>query len=245
MRETPAQRYCEVRDGTGWHHDLKAHNPKVAGSNPAPATICPGQLCAGQGVLRLGPASTGNEALEEPCGVGLHAGEPVVVGLDREGWVCMAEAFADDLHGHAGLDDQGGVGGRTSWSRMRGTSTRATIRIEALGDGVWVGGSSVGLGEHVPAAGRASSSLAVASPPGGSTLYTIKWTGLEPNEAGWSPPSDTIVNYTEPGLNEDPAAWWSVASMPIFGDLIRSPLSSLARRGSGHGVGPWSSSIKC
>ena len=26
---------------------------------------------------------------------------------------------------------------------------------------------------------------------GGSTLYTIKWTGLEPKEDGWSPPSDT------------------------------------------------------
>jgi hypothetical protein len=26
---------------------------------------------------------------------------------------------------------------------------------------------------------------------GGSTLYTIKWTGLEPIEGGWSPPSDT------------------------------------------------------
>jgi hypothetical protein len=27
---------------------------------------------------------------------------------------------------------------------------------------------------------------------GGSTLYTIKWTGLQPTEAGWSPPSDTL-----------------------------------------------------
>ena len=26
---------------------------------------------------------------------------------------------------------------------------------------------------------------------GGSTLFTIKWTGFEPTEAGWSPPSDT------------------------------------------------------
>ena len=23
---------------------------------------------------------------------------------------------------------------------------------------------------------------------GGSTLYTIKWTGLQPTDAGWSPP---------------------------------------------------------
>src|ERR1039458_10524680 len=26
---------------------------------------------------------------------------------------------------------------------------------------------------------------------GGPTLFTIKWTGFEPTEAGWSPPSDT------------------------------------------------------
>jgi MFS family permease len=29
---------------------------------------------------------------------------------------------------------------------------------------------------------------------GGSTLYTIKWTGLEPTEAGWRPPSDIGVS---------------------------------------------------
>ena len=23
-------------------------------------------------------------------------------------------------------------------------------------------------------------------------MYTIKWTGLQPTDAGWSPPSDTI-----------------------------------------------------
>ncbi len=28
---------------------------------------------------------------------------------------------------------------------------------------------------------------------GGSALYTIKWTGLEPNDDGSSPPSDTTV----------------------------------------------------
>jgi hypothetical protein len=27
---------------------------------------------------------------------------------------------------------------------------------------------------------------------GGSTLFTNKWTGLQPTEAGWSPPSDTL-----------------------------------------------------
>ena len=33
--------------------------------------------------------------------------------------------------------------------------------------------------------------LEVIARAGGSTLYTIKWTGLEPNEDGWSLPSDT------------------------------------------------------
>jgi hypothetical protein len=38
MRETPAQRYRVVRDRTEWRIDRRAHNPKLAGSNPAPAT---------------------------------------------------------------------------------------------------------------------------------------------------------------------------------------------------------------
>jgi hypothetical protein len=61
------------------------------------------------------------------------------------------------------------------------------------------------LGEHGPAAGRASSSLAVATPPGGSTLYTIRWTGLEPNEAGWSSPSDTNLYPARFRLDGDTA----------------------------------------
>ena len=39
MRETPAQRYREVRNGTSWDGDRATHNPKVVGSNPTPATI--------------------------------------------------------------------------------------------------------------------------------------------------------------------------------------------------------------
>ena len=39
-------------------------------------------------------------------------------------------------------------------------------------------------------AGR-SKGLACVIATGGSALYTIRWSGLEPNEAGWSPPSDT------------------------------------------------------
>ena len=43
MRETPAQRYYVVRNLTIRDADHPAHNPKVAGSNPAPATKSPVQ----------------------------------------------------------------------------------------------------------------------------------------------------------------------------------------------------------
>ena len=39
MRESPAQRYCEVRNRVLRDADHLAHNPKVEGSNPSPATI--------------------------------------------------------------------------------------------------------------------------------------------------------------------------------------------------------------
>ena len=39
IRETPAQRHYPVRNGTGRQPDLFAHNPKVVGLNPTPATI--------------------------------------------------------------------------------------------------------------------------------------------------------------------------------------------------------------
>ena len=38
MRETPPQRYWKVRNGTPGEAENRSHNPKVAGSNPAPAT---------------------------------------------------------------------------------------------------------------------------------------------------------------------------------------------------------------
>ena len=39
LRESPAQRYEKARNGTREEPWNRAHNPKVAGSNPAPATI--------------------------------------------------------------------------------------------------------------------------------------------------------------------------------------------------------------
>ncbi len=42
--------------------------------------------------------------------VGLHAGQDVLVHGDREGRAGVAQPFADDLHRHAGLQKDGGVG---------------------------------------------------------------------------------------------------------------------------------------
>ena len=46
MRETPAQRYETGSEGTTGDVEFHAHNPKVAGSNPAPATNENGKLKA-------------------------------------------------------------------------------------------------------------------------------------------------------------------------------------------------------
>ena len=70
-------------------HPALAHNPKVAGSNPAPATKSPGQRNAGQGFSRVCGSSTGpstggstlllfDQLLERSGGFGLHPGEDVV-----------------------------------------------------------------------------------------------------------------------------------------------------------------------
>ena len=63
MRETPAQRYWTARDNTSRTTLNSAHNPKVIGSNPIPATKRPGQTvhapALGGGILvdenRCGP----------------------------------------------------------------------------------------------------------------------------------------------------------------------------------------------
>jgi hypothetical protein len=50
---------------------------------------------------------------------------------------------------------------------------------------------------------------------GGSTLYTMKWTGLEPTEAGWSPPSDTLQVHA-PWARE-----LGVRGTPVSTDTLR------------------------
>ena len=63
-------------------------------------------------------------------------------------------------------------------------------------------------------------------------MYTIKWTGLEPKEDGWSPPSDTIqrdrestrIFYVNPVSVRDPRSQYSAG-----GHHLR-PLSGRSRR---------------
>ena len=70
MRETPAQRYETGQDGTRGEAGHPAHNPKVAGSNPAPATI--ENPCSGRpSGLPLGFSETYGSAADcqiEPLG---------------------------------------------------------------------------------------------------------------------------------------------------------------------------------
>ena len=80
MRETPPQRYWKVRNGPPGEAENRSHNPKVAGSNPAPATIenagqarsvwigplaCPGRLLtngSSNGLLVVDVASLADDS---------------------------------------------------------------------------------------------------------------------------------------------------------------------------------------
>ncbi len=68
-RESPGQRHVPSRPGMSRHPRKAAHNPKVAGSNPAPAT----NENAGQGPAAAGPSCV--------PGVGSHR-----VSHRRTGW---------------------------------------------------------------------------------------------------------------------------------------------------------------
>ena len=52
----------------------------------------------------------GEECFEGAGGVGSHAGEGVLVGLDGEHELGVAESFGDDLRVHVGGEEQAGVG---------------------------------------------------------------------------------------------------------------------------------------
>ena len=101
----------------GFRSATATHNPKVAGSNPAPATEKPRSAhVAGLGFFADGgvpPGGTGRrfqDCGESAGGFLLHAGEDVLVGRHREGGCRVAESFADDLDGNAGFEKQRGVG---------------------------------------------------------------------------------------------------------------------------------------
>jgi hypothetical protein len=51
-----------------------------------------------------------DELGEDGCCLGLHAGEDVLADAHRERDVRVGEALADDLHGHARLEQERGVG---------------------------------------------------------------------------------------------------------------------------------------
>ena len=104
-----------------------AHNPKVVGSNPAPATkktlgiptfprvfSRSGVGCFGASTGLLPAVAGGSfwdeQALEHPCRFSLHSGEDVLVGVDGECRVPMSEPFRNDLDWYPGLDEQGAVG---------------------------------------------------------------------------------------------------------------------------------------
>lgn len=62
------------------------------------------------GAGRCLPGGGGDEPGEAGGGVGAHARQQVLVGVDGEGRVGVAEAFGDDLDRRAGGDEQRGVG---------------------------------------------------------------------------------------------------------------------------------------
>src|SRR5881227_2654084 len=91
---------------------VRAPGPSsLSGLLPGSGALLPGLLPAFYRVVRgRWNGVAGDEVFEELGGVGLHAGEDVLVGLDGEGRAGVAESFAYDLDGDAGGDEQAGVG---------------------------------------------------------------------------------------------------------------------------------------
>src|SRR5205814_7518633 len=73
-------------------------------------------------------------------GVGLHVGQYVLVGLECEGNVRVAETLADHLHRYASLISRLPWVRRRSCSRMTGTLARRATRSNAW-DRAWGGGA--------------------------------------------------------------------------------------------------------
>jgi len=82
---------------------------------PPPLRESPGQTCVWPGLLpsrrvalpSLLPGflpAAGDEFLEDAGGLGLHAGQDMLVGVDGERRVGVAEAFGDDFDGYTFFD---------------------------------------------------------------------------------------------------------------------------------------------
>ena len=132
-----------------------SHNPKVAGSYPAPATESPGQRTAGQGfyrVMRFFYRRSGwllfDELLEGAGGFGLHPGEHMLVGVDGEGGVRVTQPLRHDFDGYSGFDEQGAVGVPQIVEADPWYSCPGGDAFEGLGDRMRVDGPAVGVGEH-------------------------------------------------------------------------------------------------
>ena len=85
--------------------------------------------------------SWGDERFEDVGGVGLHAGQHVLVGLDGEGDVGVTEPFADHLDRDPALMSRVPWVWRRSCRRMTGTPARRAMRSKAweMAWGGWVG----------------------------------------------------------------------------------------------------------
>jgi hypothetical protein len=135
------------------------HNPKVAGSNPAPATKKPWPAQRWPGLLPYSDSllpwlppgllpAAGDQSLEGAGGFGLHTGEHVLVDVDGERSVAMSESLAYHLDRDTGFDQQGAVSMADVVETDLGDAGSGNDPLECLRDGVGVDRIAVDVGEH-------------------------------------------------------------------------------------------------
>ena len=83
-------------------------------------------------------------------GVGLHAGEDVLVGDHGEGGAWVPEPFGDDFHRDAGGDEQRRVRVAKIMQADPGNRDGRRETVEGLGQRVRVQASAASAGEHRP-----------------------------------------------------------------------------------------------
>jgi hypothetical protein len=118
---------------------------------------------------RLGSGPAEHNIGEHGRGVGLHAGQHVLVHAHREGDVGVPEALAHDLGRHAGLEEDRGVGvpqvvGTDPWAV--GCLDQAVevlaVRVRVDGRAVWLGEDERGILRPEP---ERNALLKVLGPP--------------------------------------------------------------------------------